>query len=285
MYLATIREARKRGLLVSSHVPYGTAIDELAQAGLSSIEHASYLLRLGFAGETSVAAQVRSGELNNQQAADFYRLGFDQTVANAGYRRLAAAGVAVTPTLIGGQQLAHLHDTDHSHDAFLQYLSTDFTASYQWRIDRMAGETAAQQQERKQKEQLIASQLPYLQQAGVLLLAGSDSAALNTYVYPAEALHAELALWQQAGMQNADILRAATINGARFMGQATDYGSVTTGKKADLLLLTQNPLQDISATRQLHTLVYQGKVYSRAALDLLLKQAATEKQRLDGQAD
>ena len=282
LYLATIREARKRGLLVSSHVPYGMAIDELAQAGLSSIEHASYLLRLGFAGETSVAAQVRSGELNNKQAADFYRQGFDQATANAGYRRLAAAGVAVTPTLIGGQQLAHLHDTDHSHDAFLQYLSTDFTASYQWRIDRMAGETAAQQQERKQKEQLIASQLPYLQQAGVLLLAGSDSAALNTYVYPAEALHAELALWQQAGMQNADILRAATINGARFMGQATDYGSVTTGKKADLLLLKQNPLQDISATRQLHALVYQGKVYSRAALDLLLKQAAAEKLRLDG---
>ena len=149
----------------------------------------------------------------------------------------------------------------------------------------MAGETPAQQQERKDKEQLIAAQLPYLQQAGVLLLAGSDSAALNTYVYPAEALHAELQLWQQAGMQNADILRAATINGARFMRQSADYGSVTTGKKADLLLLKQNPLQDIGATRLLQTLVYQGKVYDRATLDLMLQQAAAQKQQLDQQPD
>lgn len=285
LYLATIREARKRGLLVSSHVPYGTAIDELAQAGLSSIEHASYLLRLGFAGESRIAAQVRSGQLTNKQAADFYRQGFDQASADAGYRRLAAAGVAVTPTLIGGQQLAHLHDTDHSHDAFLQYLSTDFTANYQWRIARMAGETPAQQQERKDKEQLIAAQLPRLQQAGVVLLAGSDSAALNTYVYPAEALHAELQLWQQAGMQSADILRAATINGARFMHQSADYGAVAAGKKADLILLKQNPLLDISATRLLQTLVYQGKVYDRKALDLLLQQAAAQKQLLDQQPD
>jgi imidazolonepropionase-like amidohydrolase len=285
LYLATIREAHKRGLLVSSHVPYGTAIDELAQAGLSSIEHASYLLRLGFTAEADIAAKVRIGAMTNQQAAALYRQGFDQDTANAGYRRLAAAGVAVTPTLIGGQQLAHLHETDHSHDAFLRYLSTDFTANYQWRIERMAGETPAQQQERKDKEQLIAAQLPYLQQAGVLLLAGSDSAALNTYVYPAEALHAELQLWQQAGMQNADILRAATINGARFMRQSADYGSVTTGKKADLLLLKQNPLQDIGATRLLQTLVYQGKVYDRATLDLMLQQAAAQKQQLDQQPD
>lgn len=118
-----------------------------------------------------------------------------------------------------------------------------------------------------------------------MLLAGSDSAALNTYVYPAEALHAELQLWQQAGMQSADILRAATINGARFMHQSADYGSVATGKKADLLLLKQNPLLDISASRQLQTLVYQGKIYDRAALDLLLQQAAAQKQQLDLQPD
>ena len=82
-------------------------------------------------------------------------------------------------------------------------------------------------------------------------------------------------------MQSADILRAATINGARFMQQSADYGAVATGKKADLLLLKQNPLLDISASRQLQTLVYQGKVYDRKALDLLLQQAAAQKQLLD----
>ncbi len=281
LYLSTVREAQKRGLQVSAHVPYALSIDELASAGLSSIEHASYLLRLGFADEAAVAAKVRSGQLSPAAAAVHYQQGFNQQQALKGYARLAKAGVAVTPTLIGGQQLAMLHHTDHSHDVFLTYLTKDFISNYQWRIDRMAGETPAQQLARQQKEQLIASQLPLLQQAGVTLLAGSDSAALNTYVYPAQALHDELLLWQQAGMQSADILRAATINGARFMGQEQYYGSVAAGKKADLLLLSANPLQDIAATRRLDSLIYKGKVYDRAALDQLLQQAAMQKQSLD----
>ncbi len=281
LYLATIKEAKKRSLLVSSHVPYGTSIEQLAEAGLSSLEHASYLLRLGFADEAAVAAQVRAGTLTNQQAAEHYKTGFDQQQALQGYRMLKQLNVAVTPTLIGGRQLAHLHDTDHSHDEFLKYLTKDFTSNYQWRIDRMANETPEQQQQRKDKEQLIASQLPYLQQAGITLLAGSDSAALNTYVYPAQALHDELELFQQAGLTPAQILQTATINGARFMHQDKDYGSIAVGKKADLVLLNQNPLLDIKASRSIDTLLYQGKVYNRATLDQLLQQAEQRKLELE----
>lgn len=289
LYRETILQARQRGFLVSSHVPYGLSVDEMAQAGLSSIEHASYLLRLGYADEAQVAEKVRLHQMSVQQAAVHYSAqpiaadgtGFDQALAVAGYQRLAKAGVAVTPTLIGGQQLANLHQTDHSKDAFLKYLTRDFTANYQWRIDRMAGENAVQRRLRQQKEQLIAAQLPLLQQAGVLLLAGSDSAALNTYVYPAQALHQELLLWQQAGMQPADILRAATLNGARFMRLEQQYGSVAVGKQADLLLLSANPLQDISATTAINSLIYKGKVYDRVALDALLQQAAATKQQLE----
>ena len=281
LYLATIREARRRGFLVSSHVPYGTSIGELSDAGLSSIEHASYLLRLGFADEGQTAAAVRAGQLTIQQAADHYKTGFDQQLAIKGYQQLAAQHVAVTPTLIGGRQLAHLHDTDHSHDQFLQYLTKDFTASYQWRIDRMKGETAEQQQQRKDKEQLIAAQLPYLWQAGVTLLAGSDSAALNTYVYPAQALHDELELFQQAGLTPAQILQTATTNGARFMRQDQDYGSIAVGKKAELVLLHDNPLQNISATRQVQALLYQGQWYDKSQLEQLLQKAAARKQQLE----
>nr|MBP8226802.1 amidohydrolase family protein [Rheinheimera sp.] len=164
---------------------------------------------------------------------------------------------------------------------FLKYLTKDFTSNYQWRIDRMANETPEQQQQRKDKEQLIASQLPYLQQAGITLLAGSDSAALNTYVYPAQALHDELELFQQAGLTPAQILQTATINGARFMHQDKDYGSIAVGKKADLVLLNQNPLLDIKASRSIDTLLYQGKVYNRATLDQLLQQAEQRKLELE----
>lgn len=281
LFLDTVREARKRGHLVSTHVPYGVSIPELANAGVSSIEHASYLLRMGNAREGEIATLVRSGEMTPTQASVAYGENFDQKRAEAGYRLLAEHGVAVTPTLIGGRQLAYLAETDHSNDPFQQYLTRAFTSKYQWRIDRMAGEDTSDRRARKARYELVAGQLPRLAAAGVTLLAGSDSAALNTYVYPAEALHDELLLFQEAGLTPLQALRAATINGARFMGRGQDYGSIASGKKADLVILAENPLSDISATRTVRGVVQNGRHWSRAALDQLLQQAQERRAALD----
>ncbi|WP_323844510.1 amidohydrolase family protein [Microbulbifer magnicolonia] len=281
LFLETVREARRRGHLVSSHVPYGLSIEELADAGLSSIEHASYVLRLGNAEEAAIAAAVRAGKLSKEEAAERYREQFDQQQAEKGYQMLARKGVAVTPTLIGGRQLAYLAETDHSGDKFLRFLTDAFTSNYQWRIDRMAGETEQDRQARKARYQLTAGQLPLLADAGVTLLAGSDSAALNTYVYPAEALHDELVLFQDAGLSPLQALQAATVNGARFMGQWRDYGSIAEGKKADLVILNENPLKNISATRSIEGLVHGGALYRRDQLDALLDEAASTRARLD----
>jgi len=283
LFLATVSEAHRRGFLVSSHIPLGLSVEELAEAGLSSIEHASYLLRLGAPSERTIAQAVREGRMSAEEATRIYNDGFDQDAANAAYGRLAEAGVAVTPTLIGGRQLAWLDQTDHSHDPFLRYLTEAFTAKYQWRIDRMAGESSADSAARKARHQLTARQLPALQAAGVQLLAGSDSAALNTYVYPAEALHKELELFTDAGLTPLQALQAATINGARFMRRDSDYGSIAVGKQADLVVLNDNPLTDIRASRGIFAVIYHGKIFDRAQLDALLEQAALRKTALDAE--
>ncbi|SHE68687.1 Amidohydrolase family protein [Microbulbifer donghaiensis] len=281
LFIDTVAEANHRGHLVSTHVPYGVSIGELADAGLSSIEHASYVLRLGNADEAAIAKAVRAGELSKEVAAERYRAGFDQRQAIEGYRMLAQKGVAVTPTLIGGRQLAYLAETDHSDDAFQRYLTQRFMSKYQWRIDRMAGEGDKEREARKARYQLIASQLPLLADAGVVLLAGSDSAALNTYVYPAEALHTELVLFQEAGLSPLQALQAATVNGARFMGQWRDYGSIAEGKRADLVVLTRNPLEDIRATQDIDSVISGGTLYRRPKLDSMLEQAAQARAKLD----
>ena len=281
LFLETIKEARKRGHLVSAHVPVGATIEQLADAGLSSIEHASYVLRLGYAGEARIAAAVRSGEMSKQQANDAYKEGFDQELAKKGYRMLAKKGVAVTPTLIGEWQLAYLKETDHSKDSFQRFLTKDFMSKYQWRIDRMAGETAADREARKAHYLLTARQLPLLAEAGVTLLAGSDSAALNTYVYPAQALHEELMLFQQAGLTPLQSLQAATVNAAKFMGRWQDFGSVARGKSADLVVLEQNPLQDIRATQAIAAVICRGQFLDKAKLSDLLREAEKRRAELD----
>lgn len=280
LFLTSVEEAHNRGYKVSGHVPYELTIRELVNAGFSSVEHASYMLRLGN-DEEWVIGELRSGAMSRTEASDWYLSHFNQDTATAAYKELGKAGLAVTPTLIGGRQLAYLEETDHSQDGFMQYLTDRFTSNYQWRIDRMAGEGPEQKEERKERYRLVASQLPYMQRAGIILLAGSDAAALNTYVYPALGLHEELRLFSEAGLMPIDILRAATINGARFMGKEATMGSIAVGKQADLLILNTNPLEDIGATTDIDALVKDGAYLDRHTLDGFLERARTGQQALN----
>src|SRR5690606_36479260 len=57
--------------------------------------------------------------------------------------------------------------------------------------------------------------------------------------------HWELWSLQQGGLSNMEALRAATLNGADYIGMSKDIGSIETVKLADLIVLDANPLEDI----------------------------------------
>lgn len=59
-----------------------------------------------------------------------------------------------------------------------------------------------------------------------------------------------------------DALEAATIRPTEFLGLADKMGTVEVGKRADLVLLSENPLEDIRNTRQINTVISKGKVVS-----------------------
>ncbi|MEQ9098060.1 MAG: amidohydrolase family protein [Imperialibacter sp.] len=280
LFLTSVKEARKRGYKVTGHVPYDLSVEELATAGFSAIEHASYMLRLG-SDDSAIVDSIRSGKLARSEAGQVYNSSFDQDSAFVRYKMLAERGVAVTPTLIGGKQLAYLDENNHQSDAYLKYLTERFTSKYQWRIDRMAGETPEQKQGRKDRYKLIAEQLPYLHKAGVTILAGSDAAALNTFVYPAQSLHEELVLFQEAGLEPLAILQSATINGAKFFSVQDKLAGIVPGMEADLVILNSNPLDDISATQDIFAVVNDGEYLSREKLDELLRRVQVIKGKLD----
>jgi imidazolonepropionase-like amidohydrolase len=79
------------------------------------------------------------------------------------------------------------------------------------------------------------------------------------FVYPGIGLYQELDLLHQAGLTNAEVLAAATINPATYLAIQDHYGSVTVGKIADLILLAKNPLADIENIRTLTTVFRKGR--------------------------
>jgi imidazolonepropionase-like amidohydrolase len=282
LFLQSVKEAKNRGFKVSGHIPLDLTISEVIDAGFSSIEHASYLLRLG-SDEKHIVEQVASDKMTKSEANDYYLSNFNQDTALQAYKNLSKTHIAVTPTLIGGKQLAYLDEDDHAQDEFLKYLTKRFTDNYQWRIDRMANDTPEQKQLRKDKYHLIAQQLPYIQSSGIKILAGSDAAALNTYVYPALALHEELILFQEAGLTPLQILQSATINGAEFMGKLSTMATIEDGKQADLVILNSNPLLDVKSTQDIYAVINNGQYFNRMELDSMLEQATRRKEQLDSQ--
>ena len=100
-----------------------------------------------------------------------------------------------------------------------------------------------------------------LHQAGVPILAGTDAHEASDFI-PAdvphgESLHRELELLADAGLPLLDVLRAATVLPARYFGLA-DRGAIEPGNRADLVLLQDDPLSDIRATRSIRRIWCAG---------------------------
>lgn len=124
---------------------------------------------------------------------------------------------------------------------------------------------------RQNLNQTFIELAPKLFNAGVQLMAGSDCGASNSYVYPGISLHQELAAIVASGIPEIGAIQAATINGARFLRVEDEYGSLKPGKSGDLLILSGNPLENISHTQSIERMVMQGKTYTKAAMDKMLE--------------
>jgi len=73
--------------------------------------------------------------------------------------------------------------------------------------------------------------------------------------------HWELWMLQQGGMSNLEALKAATINGAEYIGVGDELGSLEVGKLADLIVLSENPLENIRHTNTVTHTMINGRLY------------------------
>ncbi|MEH6535468.1 MAG: amidohydrolase family protein [Psychroserpens sp.] len=79
--------------------------------------------------------------------------------------------------------------------------------------------------------------------------------------------HWELWMLQQGGMSNHEALKAATINGADYIGAANDIGSLKKGKLADLIVMDKNPLEDIRNSESIIYTMINGRLYDTETMN------------------
>jgi hypothetical protein len=111
-----------------------------------------------------------------------------------------------------------------------------------------------------------------LQDSGGKLLAGSDTPEwFHLYGY---GLHRELRALVEAGLTPYQALVTATRNPADFLGASRQWGTIEVGKRADLVLVSANPLEDITNTERVRGVVIGGRWLDRATLDQMIARAA-----------
>ena len=103
---------------------------------------------------------------------------------------------------------------------------------------------------------IARSNLKRASDAGIPVVLGTDTGFFG--VFFGVATQIELELLVEAGLTPQEAMRAATINAARMIGRDTELGSVTAGKRADLLILDANPLDDIRNIARIHRVMKGG---------------------------
>jgi imidazolonepropionase-like amidohydrolase len=103
-----------------------------------------------------------------------------------------------------------------------------------------------------------------IQDAGIDIVMGTDAGNIGTLHGPS--IHREMRLMAEAGLTPLEVLRSATVNGARTLGLAGQVGGVEAGMLADLVILDADPLADVGNLEKVHRVIKGGVVFEPEAL-------------------
>jgi imidazolonepropionase-like amidohydrolase len=256
-FLAVAEEAKKNNIPFAGHIPNGVSIYKAIEAGMASSEHLYGFLDACSSVDTSNEALIGT----------FSEKRFDSICSV-----LAKSSMWLCPTLTVNRAMGYLNDSIFINDNRKAYLPEYVLEIWNQKLNPYTKSQIDNFANSSRVRYLFELNLiGKMNEKGVKFLAGTDFP--NPYVFPGFSLHDELSLMVKGGMPILDALRTATVNPAKFMNKADDFGSVEVGKIASLILLNKNPLEDIENSTSIETVIIRGKVYNRKALDLMLEKA------------
>jgi imidazolonepropionase-like amidohydrolase len=274
-FLAVADEAKKQPISFAGHLPFQVSAIEASNAGIHSIEHLLYsAFSLSFSSKEDdlrqrlIEVEEKGDAVAWEKIAHESDATYDEEKAAVLFRTLKKNGTWVTPTLNSLDTASHPEEWSVD-DPLLEFVPA--ALAKQWREsfhDDQMKERAAWLARQATNDWKLTGEL---HRAGIPLLVGSDS--LDPFVFPGESLHKELVELVRAGFTPAEALQAATRGAAEFLGRERDFGTVETGKLADLVVLEASPLENIANTQRVAGVVRGGRYLDRAELDKILADA------------
>jgi len=271
-------KAKTLGFYTAGHIPYAVGLDGVLAAGMDEIAHVEELLPefLSFDRDQHLGPEewlpyiIASALTQWDLSSSTLGVDFERENLNAlGHitNQLRSANVPVCTTMVVDDviqmklfqpgtflerpeniyfksgYLESFRQGEEKHQ--VQFEGMESLASFKYGIDRWV--------------------LVGLQKAGVLLLLGTDSGTGGMGIVPGYSIHDELRILVENGFSPYEALATGTVNAAIVIERMTgngDFGTIEIGKRADLILIADNPLRDISSLRSPLGVMAAGRWYA-----------------------
>ena len=247
---AIVKEAHRLGMRVAGHVPAFSTANAMIEAGYDEITHINQFM-LGWVlkpGEDT-RTLLRLTALRRLQDLDLDVADVQRTIDLMVNRK-----VAIDPTLNIHEALTQNRDgqTPPGAPDYLEHMPI----GYQRSAKKAMTDTSAPGDDKAYRDafEKILATVKALHDRGVFIVMGTDTGGSITF-------HRELELYQRAGMTPSEILKRATLDMARYMGQDQHLGSIEKGKLADFFLIPGDPTRDLKAIKTIRMVVKDGTVY------------------------
>jgi hypothetical protein len=278
-YYGITDEAKKLGLEFAGHVPITLTSSYVSEAGQKSIEHCCDLVQFLECSEIAEEMHKKVEQMFRSQQADFSYTqvegineltlemvrAFDSLKCKSIYDIYVKNNTWVVPTL-RLFEVYYPEAEDWKDAPYIKYMIKEeydyFKDDYEPTMRRFWGPFYPEI-EKKRREIIVD-----MHHAGVGILAGSDVGEVG--LVPGFSLHEELVSLQKAGLSAHEVLQTATLNAAKYQNAMDSLGTIEKGKIADLILLNENPLEDIANTQKIEAVLTNGMYFNRKDLDSLL---------------
>ncbi len=277
-YDAIVRTARQVGITWAGHVSVNVGIEHVLNTRQSTVDHLDGYI------EGAASPELKRRLASSPTSVLMPELW--RTVTDSSIRDLARAtsrtGVWNVPTMFLWESFwATGAPEEWARRPEMKYAPTQ-------RVNNWVGQKRNRIQQDAQNAvtpadaalhiQLRRKMLKALADEGAPLLMGTDSPQM--FNVPGFSLHRELAVAIEAGLTPFQVLESGTRNVGRYvakdLGQDGNFGTVTAGGRADLVLLDANPLEDIANLSKRAGVMVRGQWVSRAEIDSGLEALAAK---------
>ena len=291
-FQAAMREAKKLKIYTSGHIPYAVGLEGVLAEGMDEIAHAEEIV-------WEFAEIDRSRQLTPQEWGPYlfqaisqkmdltsstplaeFELKNQSTLDNFA-NQLRTADVSVCTTI----DIAEIIRMKlFQPEAFLarpenRFLDPKYLESVRKGREYNQLESRGWEKVFAQQYEIDAWILKSLHEAGVRLLLGTDALG-GIGIVPGYSIQDELRILVENGFTPYEALLTGTVNAANVVERMTgegDFGTIETGKRADLILVSGNPLKDIATIKEPLGVMAAGRWYSAEQLSKLIEIPAATK--------